>query len=219
MFIYWFLHFLEKTNPPSSLYLDIRVRTTGPLRVPEDSACFHGACFRNELTSSDVKTWINQYIIDFVFAHDDFTDYILVPFILTAKKDLSTKVNSTYLYISSKTIYLLHTEVECDQQNWSATHRTVQQRTESATSCFLVYVSPRTENPTCPECSWETVKFDSIITVQYCHSTVQLNWNVYSSPNNIDFFFRFQFSTRIQFWNNISLSFTFILWKRFMTYF
>ena len=81
MYIYFFLHFLEKTNPPFSLYLDIRVRTTGSLRVPEDSMCFHGACFRNELTSSDVKTLINPHIIDIVFAHDDFTDYILVTFI------------------------------------------------------------------------------------------------------------------------------------------
>ena len=78
MYIYFFLHFLEKTNPPFSLYFDIRVRTTGSLSLPEDSMCFQGACFKNELTSSDVKTRINQDIIDFVFAHDDYSNFHLI---------------------------------------------------------------------------------------------------------------------------------------------
>ena len=50
------IHFLEKTSPPFRMYFDIRVRTIGPpLKVPEDSMCFQGACLRNELTSSTIK--------------------------------------------------------------------------------------------------------------------------------------------------------------------
>ena len=50
------LHLLEKTSPPFILYLDFTVRTNGPLKVPEDSVCFQGACFRNELTSSKITS-------------------------------------------------------------------------------------------------------------------------------------------------------------------
>ena len=52
----YILHLLEKTSPPFILYLDFTVRTTGPLKVPEDSMCFHLAYFRNELTSSKIKS-------------------------------------------------------------------------------------------------------------------------------------------------------------------
>ena len=65
------LHLLEKTSPPFSLYLDFTVRTSGPLKVPEDSVCFQGACFRNELTSSKITsklgffTWVWKLYFSF----------------------------------------------------------------------------------------------------------------------------------------------------------
>ena len=59
----YILHLLEKTSPPFILYLDFTVRTTGPLKVPEDSMCFQGACFRNELTSSKIKNKLGFFFI------------------------------------------------------------------------------------------------------------------------------------------------------------
>ena len=63
------LHLLEKTSPPFSLYLDFTVRTSGPLKVPEDSVCFQGACFRNELTSSKNKS----NLVFFSYEYENYT--------------------------------------------------------------------------------------------------------------------------------------------------
>ena len=64
----YILHLLEKTSPPFILYFDFTVRTTGPLKVPEDSVCFHWACFRKELTSSKIDRKMHVFLITALYS-------------------------------------------------------------------------------------------------------------------------------------------------------
>ena len=65
----YILHLFEKTSPPFILYLDFTVRITGPLKVPEDSVCFHGACFRNQLTSSKKVSKLSVFVITAFYSY------------------------------------------------------------------------------------------------------------------------------------------------------
>ena len=154
------LHLLEKTSPPFSLYLDFTVRTSGPLKVPEDSMCFQGACFRNELTSSKITSKLGFFFIWVWKLYFSFT-------------------SSSY-----QTTYLLYTGEGCDQPNRFAKHRMEQQHWEPTKTCFFVSGLLRSERGGFPIRSWEAVKYDNIISIicSHYHSNVQLNWNTYLKP-------------------------------------
>ena len=111
----YILHLLEKTSPPFILYLDFTVRKTGPLNVPEDSMCFQGACFRNELTSSKIKNKLG------FFHHVSLQNY-----------------NFSFTSSSYQTTYLWHTGEGCDQPNRFAKHRMEQQHWEPTKACFFL---------------------------------------------------------------------------------
>ena len=153
----YYLHFWEKTSPPFILYLDFTVRTTGPLKLPEDSMGFHLAYFRNELTSSKIKSKLGFFFTWVWKLYFSFT-------------------SSSY-----QTTYLWHTGEGCDQPNRFAKHRMEQQHWEPTKTCFFVSGLLWNERGGFPIRSWEAVKYDSIISIMYTHyhSNVQLNWNTY----------------------------------------